>query len=109
MKIRRALLFAAIHFGALAATFAWSFSSTMDRFETGVPATALETAIDLVLDVLSMPLGWLLLNAPINRDWVDLVDMLAWPIIVANSLLWGFAAEYLVSRIGRRPAVKETR
>ena len=105
MKIKRGLLFAAIHFAALAGMFAWSFSSTMDRFDTGAPAGLLETVVETVLDILSMPLGWLLLHAPISRDWVDLVDMVAWPLIVVNSLLWGFAAEYLVSRFGRgRPA-----
>lgn len=104
MNIKRALLFAAMHFGALAAAFAQSFSSTMDRFDTGAPATSSDTVIELFVDILSMPLGWLLLHAPISRDWVDLVDMLAWPIIVLNSLLWGFAAEFLASRLGRKLA-----
>lgn len=102
MKIKRALLFAAIHFAALAAAFAWSFGSTMDRFDTGAPATQADTVIDLIVQILSFPIGWLFLHAPIGRDWVDLVDLLAWPLIVANSLLWGFAADYLVSRFSHR-------
>jgi hypothetical protein len=68
MKIKRFLMFAAIHFATLVAAFTWSFSSTMDRFETGAPATSLDMVVDLITDTLSIPLGWLILHAPVRGD-----------------------------------------
>jgi hypothetical protein len=91
-------MFALLHFLVLAAAFTLVFSWTMARFDTGAPATIMETVLDGVVSVLTVPMAWLR-NVPFDQDTVD---MLQWPLIVLNSLLWGYGLEYLYSRLRRQ-------
>jgi len=99
MSKKRALIFAAIHFAILAVAFLMAFSSTMSRFDAGSASVPLmETVLDGVVTVLTAPL-LLLARIPGTEG---LADILQWPLIVANSLGWGFAAETLFGLFRQR-------
>ena len=98
VKKKRALVFALIHFSVLAVAFILAFSWTMSRFDTGKPVTMPEIIAGGTVNVLTVRLVWLR-HIPIDQG---LVDILQWPLIVLTRLLWGFAAEFIYSRVSRR-------
>ena len=100
MNKKRALIFALVHFVILAVAFTLAFSWTMSRFDTGEPVTMLEIIADGTVNLLTVPLVWLR-HIPVDQG---LVDIFQWPLIVLNSLLWGFLAEFIYSRVSRRQA-----
>ncbi len=91
MNKKRILVFAALHFAALAATFTLSFSSQMARFEDGSPATAFDSALSSIVNILATPMVWFW-NSSISGA---MGTMMEWLMIGLNSLIWGCLIEVI--------------
>ena len=91
---------AAIHFAAFVASFLFTFTRGMSRFDSGADPSALERVADVAFTVLSFPVLPL-----VNAGLFHVPGRAGWLVFAANSLLWGLALWLVVRSLRRlRPA-----
>ena len=98
MSKKRIAVFSFIHFAILVAFFVISFSAGMDEFDGKDEMSAFEEIAQMVTVVLMSPL-YLLWNSWASKHIHNLVENI---LFITNSVVWGFAIEYLYSKIKYR-------
>lgn len=88
---------ALLHFIATLIVLFASFRG--ERFDRGVPTSLLEEILGVLLHVLTFPL----IN-PISRFLPRLPTVMDYGVVLLNSLLWGVAILWIVSRFWRASA-----
>jgi|GEM_PF-1577850 hypothetical protein len=82
-------LIALVHFCLSISLLLISFGSTMERFDSGDPATFSEQIIDIGVTVLNFPLVTLALIPNFLAKYFSGAG--GWFVFIANSLLWGIS------------------
>lgn len=88
------LAISATHLVCGIALFAASFGASMDRMDSGLPPSFAESLVSLASGVLWFPAS--ALAGVAGEGWFS--GLWGWPLLVANSLLWGTVVFYLALR-----------
>lgn len=88
----------ALHFGVSWATFLMAFGSRMGRFDSGRPATPVESVIQVAAAVLLFPFSILAVHLP--AGWFP--GLWGYIPFLLNSALWGCALYFLLVTLARR-------
>jgi|GEM_PF-3258407 hypothetical protein len=96
-RISIVLAISATHLVCGFALFAASYGASMDRMDSGLPPSFAESLVSLASGVLWFPASALAGIA--GGGWFS--GLWGWPLLVANSLLWGTVMTYATLLLSR--------
>jgi hypothetical protein len=88
---------ALIHFFLLFISIAFSLSATMNRFDNGGDVTTLEKFVDVLTEILQIPLVILVM-----KFHIPIPGFLSWPLYLGNSLLWGLGFYWVIKKFVKK-------